>query len=95
MGENKTEEEYRLLAEESKERFDELTERIELEVGKNTELFKIICVAYSFFRLMDDTLDNVGTDEELGAMGWVQELSTLASMGRTEMSNILEKNIGG
>ena len=43
MGENKTEEEYRLLAEESKERFDELTER----------------------------------------------------MGRTEMSNILEKNIGG
>lgn len=93
MGENKTEEEYRLLAEESKERFDELTQRIEVELENNNDLFKIICMGYSLFRLIDETLDNVGRDEELGAMGWIQELSLLASLGRTEMSNIIENKL--
>ena len=91
--ENKTDEEYRLLAEDFKERYEELLHLKSVEVEKNVEYYKLLCMCYSLFRLSDDRLEIVLEEPENRNVDWIKELSILSKMGRTEISEILETSI--
>lgn len=89
--ENKTDEEYRLLAEDFKERYEELLQSKGIEIEKNLEYYKLLCLCYSLFRLADDRLEIVLEEPENQNIDWIKELATLAKMGRTETSEVIEK----
>jgi len=87
---SKTDEEYRLLAKESKEKFDELESKINEYKQEDHELKVSIMVAYSFVRKLDDLLEYIQIESEDPDIDQATILN-LVSWIRSELSDLRDK----
>lgn len=91
---NITEQQYLELAEESKNKFDELNYKMGKLATKNIEANKMIMNLYSIFKLLDINIGSfeiTSVDEDLNDT----YLEMLVSDGRTLSSNYLDENLFG
>jgi len=81
---NITEESYRLLAQESQDKFNEMNSSVNLLKREMTDMNKMIVTCYGLIR----TLDNLIHESESSS-----EVLVLSELTRTEISNYIEENI--
>lgn len=88
---DRTEEEYRLLAEESQEKFNKMKAEQDEMSKRIKELQKQLAICYTFFKSADDILDEVvGDAGEMLEQTWLRDIYVLLERGRFYSSEALE-----
>ena len=93
---NRTEEEYRILAEESQHKFLDMDLKLKKEREKVLECHKLIAVCYTYLKSADDILEEVTSgysDEEMMNQSWVRDLMVVLERGRYYASEGLISNV--
>lgn len=88
---DRTEEEYRLLAEESQEKFNTMRKELDAMSRRIKDVQKQLAICYTFFKSADDILDEVvGSSDEMLEQTWLRDIYVLLERGRYYSSEALE-----